>query len=67
MINSPWLPFFYQYGISVIVFTIGLVMAVRKGTLILSYSHDRWTLAQLVLGFLAMMAFHGGMIIAAGV
>ena len=67
MINSPWLPFFYQYGISSLVFTIGLVMAVRKGTLILSYRHDRWTLAQLILGFLAMMTFHAVMIIAAGV
>jgi hypothetical protein len=64
--NSPWLPFAYQYVISGIIFGMGLLLAVRRGTLILSYPHERWTLVQLVLGFLGLMAFQALMILAAG-
>jgi len=65
--NSPWIPYAYQYGISAVVFAAGILLAVRKGTLILSYRHDRWTLLQLAGGFIALMVLHAGMILAAGV
>jgi len=65
--NSPWIPYVYQYGISAVVFAAGIILAARKGTLILSYRHDRWTLLQLVGGFIALMVFQAAMILAAGV
>lgn len=64
--NSPWLPFLYQYGISGIVFAVGIVLAIRTKALDLNYAHERWTLAQLLAGFAAMMALHGLMIVVSG-
>lgn len=64
--NTPWLPFVYQYSISGIVFAGTLVFAMRKGVLNMRYVHDRWTFVQLVAGFLAMMLLQGTLIIASG-
>ncbi len=65
--NSPWIPYFYQYGISGIVFFAGIAIAIRTRALDMRYAHERWTLLQLLAGFAAMMALHGVMIAAAGV
>lgn len=65
--NSPWISFLYQYGICGIVFTAGIILAIRAKALDLRYAHERWTLVQLLAGFAGMMALHGLMIVMAGV
>ncbi len=65
--NSPWIPFLYQYGISGIVFATGIILAIRTKALNLHYAHERWTLVQLLTGLAAMMILHGAMIVVAGV
>lgn len=64
--DSPWIPFLYQYGISGVVFSAGIVLAIRTKALDLRYAHERWTLVQLLAGFAAMMFLHGAMILASG-
>ena len=50
-----WLPFVYQYSVMGIVFTLGIVLAVRARNLDLRTSYGKRYLFILVGGFLLMM------------
>ncbi len=67
MTESPWFPFFYQYIIGGLVFISSIILAIRKKAMIITLKKDKKLLRQLVFGFILYLAFHGIMIILAGV
>lgn len=65
--NSPWLPFIYQYSIFTIFFIFTTVIALKKGIISLSHPTERRILFEIIAGYLFFIILHASMIIFAGV
>lgn len=65
--NSPWLPFFYQYGICTVFFIFTTMVALKKDVISLSHPTERRILLEIIVGYLLFIIFHASMIIFAGV
>jgi len=65
--NSPWLPFIYQYGIFTIFFAVTTLIAIKKDVISLSHPTDRRIVIEIIAGFLFFIILHASMILLAGV
>jgi len=65
--NSPWLPFIYQYGIFTILFILTTMIALKKDVISLSHPTERRILFEIIAGYLFFIILHASMIIVAGV
>lgn len=65
--NSPWLPFIYQYSIFTIFFIFTTMIAIKKDVISLSHPTERRILFEIIAGYLFFIVFHASMIIFAGV
>jgi hypothetical protein len=64
--NSPWLPFAYQYGIFTIFIIASVAIAVMKKTISVSHPTERRILIEIIAGYLFFIALHASMILFAG-
>ena len=55
---SPWLPWFYQYGVGGTLFVVTLTIAVRSGALDLKRRHDRKLTAFMATALVGFAALH---------
>ncbi len=58
MTLSPWLPWFYQYGVGGLMAAGTILLAWRAGALSLSRPGDRRLLAALAAGYLSFAVLH---------
>ncbi len=65
--NSPWLPFIYQYSIFTIFFMFTTIIALKKNVISLSHPTERRILFEIFAGYLFFIILHASMIIIAGV
>lgn len=64
--NSPWLPFIYQYSICTLFFIAVTVIALRKNVISLHHPAQRRVLVEIILGYLFFISLHASMIIVSG-
>lgn len=58
MIESPWLPWAYQYAVGGALAAATFALALRTGALRLGRRHDRRLAAVLAAGYLCSAAIH---------
>ncbi|MGI9427344.1 MAG: hypothetical protein ACR2NM_01715 [Bythopirellula sp.] len=63
--HSPWLSWFYQYGIGGLVFATGIVLALRTGAVRWSLWTDRRLVLVLIAGILTAASLHAAWIVLA--
>ena len=56
--SHAWLPYIYLYGVGGLLFTIGLVVTIKSGSLDLKRSGHKMWLAILIFGFIWFMVMH---------
>ena len=58
--NVPeyWWPFLYQYGVGLIIFTIGITLILRHKSCNLERQNDRFWFGVLIFGFLWYAGIH---------
>ncbi len=56
--SHAWLPYIYLYGIGGLLFTIGLIVTIKSGSLDLKRQHHRNWLLILLYGFIYFMVMH---------
>jgi hypothetical protein len=56
--ESPWIPYVYQYILGGILFALGILIPLNKKALRLKRQEDRWTLRFLIVGFIIYATVH---------
>jgi len=63
--SHSWLPFLYLYGLGGLLFTAGIIITIKSGSLDLkNISHWRWFWT-LIFGFIWYMSLHASLTLAA--
>lgn len=57
-VDSPWLPFIYDYGVGGLLFATTIYLGIRVGAIDLTRPVDRRTLVLTVVGFLLFASVH---------
>ncbi len=65
--NSPWVPFIYQYSIFTLFIFAIVWIAIAKNVISLSHPTERKVLIEIVIGYLFFILLHASMIVLAGV
>ncbi|MCP4135328.1 MAG: hypothetical protein GY754_30445 [bacterium] len=66
MIESPWFPLAYQYLIGGVVFSLSIILAIKKRALKLELKKDKRIFFQLIVGFFIYLTMHIIITIASG-